>query len=270
MTSSNVYFIICCVLALLATIIFTVLSVVLYKKEQALKSPYYFCDSDWECCRDEDGCDANLGKDITKAAPSTYKMAERFIPGSPYHQNCVLPIINAIKNYQGPGAHGFDFGYIYDAAGTDPGNNPSPYYPGCGGPGSTYSGTKAECTDPTLNPYYPIIAGSCQYSSTDAPTTNPGSAIPGNVNPAFLDSHPNDVTKATLSTGTVGVAASKTLNPANWNSATQTLAYIAGYQNNIGGSYSANNYTCPYNIPNGGNSATSTVNNSKNNALGTI
>jgi hypothetical protein len=233
-----------------------------------LKSPYYFCDSDWECCKDANGCDANLGKEITKAAPTTYKMSERFIPGSPYHQNCVLPIINAIKNYQGPGAHGFNFGYIYDAGGTDPGNNPSPYYPGCGTHGSAYVGTKTECTDPTLNPYYAIAAGSCQYSSTDAPTTNPGSAIPGNVNPAFNDSHPNDVTKATLSTLNGTVSNSQTLTPSLWGSATSTSAYIAVFNSSgSGGSYSANNYTCPYNIPNGGNSATTTVNNSKNNWL---
>jgi len=257
MTSSNVYFIICCVLALLATIIFTVLSVVLYKKEQALKSPYYFCDSDWECCRDVDGCDANLEKDITKAAPVTYKMAERFIPGSAYHQNCVLPIINGIKNYQGPGTHGFDFGYIY-GVGSDPGNNPSPYYPGCSGPGSEAGpGDKPECTDPTLNPYNKIEANVCPYSSTDAPLPS---------NPSFDPSHPNDVTKATLANGNALVSNSQTLTPSRWNSATQTLAYIAGYQN-IGGSYSANNYTCPYNIPNGGSSATSTVNNSQNNWL---
>ena len=257
MTSSNVYFIICCVLALLATIIFTILSVVLYKKEQALKSPYYFCDSDWECCKEgETGCDANLGKGISKVVPTTYKMSERFIPGSPYHQNCVLPIINAIKNYQGPGAHGFDFGYIY-GQGSDPGNNPSPYYPGCSGPGSTYVGTKTECTDPTLNPYYAITAGVCPYSSTDAPKPS---------NPDF-QSQP-DVTKAILASGNGTVSNSQTLTPSNWGSATSTSAYIAGFNSSgSGGSYSNNGYTCPYNIPNGGSSATNTVNNSKNNWL---
>lgn len=261
MTSSNVYFIICCVLALLATIIFTILSVVLYKKEQALKSPYYFCDSDWECCRDEDGCDANLGKDITKAAPATYKMAERFIPGSAYHQNCVLPIINGIKNYQGPGAHGFNFGYIY-GVGSDPGNNPSPYYPGCSGPGSEAGpGDKPECSDPTLNPYNTISANVCPYSSTDAPLPS---------NPNFDPSYPNDVTKATLANGNALVSSSKTLNPQYWYTTTNTSAYVAGVLSSPtgpSGGYSANGYTCPYNIPNGGSSATSTVNNSQNNWL---
>ena len=48
----NTYlFIAVCVLSVLVVIIFTFVSAAIHKRELCRKSPYYFCDTDWLCCK---------------------------------------------------------------------------------------------------------------------------------------------------------------------------------------------------------------------------
>ncbi len=115
------------------------------------------------------------------------------------------------------------------------------------------------------------MAGICPYSSTDSSAPSSGTS---NVNPVFDNPNFDDVYKSKLSgfdgPGSSASSNSKTLTPSLWSS-TSNNAYIAGLNpSGSGGSFSNNGYTCPYNIPNGGNNAKTTLGYSKNNALGVI
>ena len=280
MTTQDVLFIIICLLIIITLVLYSFVSSAIYKKEQALKSPYYFCDGDWECCKSADAnCDVDLLKDFSeygysKATLNTYFPSDRWTPGSPYHQNCILPINNAIKNYNTSANHNFDFGWIYDGSLSIASNHPSVYYPGCSANGAAYTGTNAECTNPKLNPWHPIIPGSCDYTSIDGPR-------PDNIkyiyNPTFPDNDSNydDLTKATLnktakSDFTSAKTSSFTFNPNKWNSSNPgSKAYIAGLQDcNLTGGCSANGYTCPWTSgANCGTNSKSTQNYNVNNTL---
>lgn len=247
----NTYLIIISILALLTAIVFVFFSIALFKYEKAIKNPYYFCDGDWTCCnKDNPGCDADLiGKGLTTkdATPTTYKASDKYMPGSSYHQNCVLPVQNGILNYNQGSTTNFDFGYLY--LGTSaPGGNPSPYYPGCSGPGSTYTGTKPECTNPKYNPWFSVDTGSggCPYIGYDTPYNTEPQPVFDKTNPSSLNS------------GQGPASGAYTITPSTWSNGSYTAPYIA----NINGG----NYTCPYiTVKNKGNSTTG---NTLNNTLG--
>lgn len=224
----SIYFLICAILGLIIVILFSFVSAAAYKKEQALKNPYYFCDGSWTCCStNNSGCDTN--KNLGAKDAGTYHPQEKFIPGSAYHQNCVLPVQNGIRNYQQGISGNFNFGYLYNG-GTPDATSPSPYYPGCPGPGSSCVGCKQECYDPKLNPQNDVKAGGasgsgvCPYVSHDSPP---------NVNTGI----PNPVGSNSLYSGWNGAGSGYTIPTGNWNSA-GNAAYIA----NISGG----NYVCPY------------------------
>jgi hypothetical protein len=241
----GIYFIICAVLGLLIVILFSFISAAIYKKEQAVKNPYYFCDGEYLCCKTVN-CDNGLTKSVEgefKAPDNTYQPHLKYTPGSAYHQNCVLPVQNGILNYDSGNSSSFDFGYLYNANAAIPSTNPSPYYPGCGGPGSAYTGTKKECTDRKLNPWYSVDDGSgpCGYVSHDGP---------GNTGPNSVDSD------TLIKTSSPSLAT--TLNPSYWYGSI-TGPYVANITQN-----GSNNYTCPYKVK---NSNTNTSGNSPANLL---
>jgi len=227
MNPKDILFIVCCVLAILIVIVYSILSSILFKKEQAIKNPYYFCDGTWECCNSPD-CDKNIGKGLFSKAVDSYKPSDNWKPGSNYHQNCVLPAQNAILNYDANANHVFNLQYIYDGGSTGL-NNPSVYYKGCTGPGGT-----GDCANPALNPQYAISELSCPYVSFD-------SVPPGGTGGIYTNP------SKTLLNGTNGYNFGATLNQPGWagNSAT---SYIAGYN---GSQPPKNTYFFPYNSKNG-------------------
>lgn len=220
MTTPDILFIIACILAIVVAIVFTFVSIFIYKREQVIKSPYYHCDTNWVCCAPgNSGCDASGVTGIT----GTKNIAENWKQGSNYHQNCVLPIQNAILNYESTSNASFDFTYLYEG-GAPPLNNPSVYYPGCTGPGGT-----GICADKTLNPQYEIgsVGLVCPYVSIDAP--------PG-------DSYKNS--NNTLPSGTSNYNSGSTLNTNGWKNNPASV-YIAGTGN--GNNPPGNSYVFPFN-----------------------
>jgi len=222
-------FIICCLLSLVAAVLYTFVSVAIYKTEQANKNPFYFCDGDYICCAAGNTACDNTSKGITKI-DNTYFPSDRYSYGSAYYQYCVLPIQNAILNYNNKNTTNFDFNYLYSST-VNPGNtgppgNPSVYYPGCSGPGSSYptgdTGVKPECLDTKLNPWLPVYQGSCPFVSYDTPNL-----------PAQYQSNPKQPLNTQGGNKSVGV----TIPVNNWQNASNSN-YIA----NLGG----NNFSCPY------------------------
>jgi len=220
MTTPDILFIGSCVLAIIIVIVFTFVSVFIYKREQVIKSPYYHCDDNWVCCAPgNSGCDVSGTTGLT----GTAKISTNWKQGSDYHQNCVLPIQNAILNYESTPNVGFNFTYLYEG-GAIPANNPSVYYPGCTGPGGT-----GVCGDKTLNPQYEVGSTGlvCPYVSFDAP---PGSTYKGG--------------NGILPSGTTSYNTGSTLNTSGWINNPASV-YIAGTSN--GTNQPGNNYIFPFN-----------------------
>jgi hypothetical protein len=216
-------FITCCILSVLIIITLTIFASVEYKKESAIKNPYYWCDGDWTCCGyGNDNCDASKSKVMDPKTDPVYFPADRVKEGSAYHQNCILPIKNAILNYDNN--QDFNFGYIYSSTGNTGANNPSVYAPGCTGPGGT-----GICADPKVNPQSAIGTYSCGYASFDSP---PG----GNIGNAY------DPTSNTLNTGHSGYNGA-TFNQNSWVSNPAT-PYIAGITNT--NTTPGNSFNFPY------------------------
>lgn len=217
MNRKDVLFIICCILAIIIVIVYSILSAILFKREQAIKSPYYFCDGSWECCSTAN-CDVGLAKGLTFKSPVSYKPSDNWKKGSLYHQNCVLPIQNAILNYSSGSE--FNYRYIYEG-GSIPTGNPSVYAPGCAGPGGT-----GVCADPTVNPQNTIGTLNCPYVSFDSlpqtPAPDPNKPLPN---------------------GTAGSTSGATLNYGNWANNTAS-PYISGFTDSS--SLPGNNYSFPY------------------------
>lgn len=243
----EVLFIACCVIAIGVVVVYSLVASALFKREQANKNPYYYCESDWICCGNADNCDVNLksfddhehGVKTLKATGDIYPITDKFGYGSAYHQNCVLPVTNALNNYTNGDGVTFNFTSLYNGGYNQPGN-PSIYTPGCG-PGAT----AAECLDPKKNPQNPNPV--CPYISIDAPPNDP-------------------VTENNLPSGynTNSGGAIPTLN-------TEGGWYGASNQQYVGGSTpsgSANGYICPPTLNSVANTNVSTFKNNLYNNLG--
>jgi len=245
-------FILCCILSLLIIIVLVIFSVIEFKKESAIKNPYYWCDGDWTCCN-TDNCNANKSKALDPKVDNVYFPADRVKQGSAYHQNCILPIQNAMLNYTNNQA--FDFGYIYSTTGNTGANNPSVYAPGCTGPGGT-----GHCADPAINPQVAISTHSCGYASFDSPPA-------GNIGSGYIGGN-------SLVTGHQGYNFGGTLVQSNWlgggNSATPYIAGLSGVSTTPG-----NGFKFPYSNVSGafkgqytgGSNGTFTKSNTHNNTL---
>ena len=222
-------FITCCILSLLIIITLVIFSVVEFKKESAIKNPYYWCDGTWTCCATEN-CDAGKSKALDPKIDSVYFPADRVKQGSAYYQNCVLPIQNAILNYDG--TQDFNFGYIYNptGSGSTGANNPSVYAPGCTGAGP--AGGPAHCADPAINPQEPITNNSCGYASFDSPPA-------GNIGSTYSPGN-------TLVTGHQGYGSGGTFSQSYWDGNAAT-PYISGFASAPGyTSPPGNNFAFPY------------------------
>lgn len=156
-TKLKVLFVLCCVVSILIAIFASLVASVNFKREQYNKNPYYWCDATWECCKTEN-CIGT--KDAKASGLDTYYPSDLFVEGSAYHQNCILPVQNAIGNFSGDTGSNFNLASLY---GVTPGSGSPPSYfgAGCTGPGGS-----GKCADPTYNPQ---VAPSCKYSSIDAP-----------------------------------------------------------------------------------------------------
>jgi hypothetical protein len=161
-TKLKILFTVSCVIAIITVIFASLISSVLYKREQYLKNPYYFCDGTWECCANEANCDVSKSVEEIKASGlDTYYVSDIFTEGSAYHQNCILPIMNYVNNYDGNSNPNDDISPIYSGSGTV---SALVYGKGCTGPGGT-----GKCGDSTYNPQSVPV---CQYHSFDAPNAS--------------------------------------------------------------------------------------------------
>jgi hypothetical protein len=119
-------FITACILAVITILVYSFVASVIYKKTLCQKSPYYFCDTSWQCCsKGNANCLASkggavLGKDLT---PTSYAITDRYYGGlntdgtkTEYQKFCVDPVNNALLAYQ-PGQP-FDLSCLYDATKT--------------------------------------------------------------------------------------------------------------------------------------------------------
>lgn len=141
---NSALFIAMCVLALLNIIVYTFVSSAIHKRDLCQKSPYYHCDTSWQCCaKGQDNCDTKPGGPQNKV--NAYSIAEHFYgqnttkslgggtdhrgldyikcktPNSskPYYEACVQPIQVITKNYDGSqGAPNFSCIYSSDPTAT--------------------------------------------------------------------------------------------------------------------------------------------------------
>ena len=69
----NTYlFIAACVLSIIVVIVYTFVSVAIHKRDLCRKSPYYFCDTDWLCCKNQtDGSNNPILCDVAAGGPTT-------------------------------------------------------------------------------------------------------------------------------------------------------------------------------------------------------
>jgi hypothetical protein len=129
-------FIAMCVLALLNIILYTFVSAAIHKRDLCQASPYYHCDTSWQCCSANNAnCDTSnsgpqngvnafsiskhyYGQNTTASVGSTGINGMGFLtcqnPNSskPYYEACIQPIQVVMKNYDGSkGAPNFDCVY---------------------------------------------------------------------------------------------------------------------------------------------------------------
>lgn len=220
-TKLKVLFIISCIIGIITVIFASLISSVLYKREQYLKNPYYFCDATWECCKSEAGCDVTKGlEDIKSSGLNTYYFSDIFTEGSPYHQNCILPVMNYVNNYDG--STGIDLSPLYES-GTP---QPFVYGKGCTGPGGV-----GKCADPAYNPQTQPL---CQYHSFDAPIASWPANFEGNSSLANGTKDPMTTTSMNYqywfsidpavlgNTGMYPIQASNGSYTNSWNTTTNT------------------------------------------------
>lgn len=228
--------VLCAILAVACSIAALLVSSVIYKKDRAAKNPYYWCDATWQCCAvgatGGSYCDSNVGKglDITAKDLNTYLPYDLIKEGSPYHQNCILPVKNAILNYNTTSANNFNLGWVYETGSTGP-DIPSVYGPGCTGPGGT-----GKCADPTYNPQ---TVPTCNYFSFDAPTSS--EARFNYIMPSSYSS-----SAALPISGTFSAGNSATLGgQAFWNYPSNAKGQNLTYDYMKGTSIATTDYTCP-------------------------
>lgn len=255
-TKQKVLFVLCCVISILITIFASLIASVNFKREQYHKNPYYWCDATWECCASEN-CIGT--KDAKASGLNTYYPSDLFVEGSAYHQNCILPVQNAVQNFSGDTGSNFNLGTLYGPGGS--GTPPSYFGPGCTGPGGV-----GKCADPAYNPQ---VAPSCTYSSIDAPLLQSkiDGILPGpgknTLNGSNIDKNKIGTSRSLNTTGWTNTnvpSPAKNLQSVNinntmvsWNPDTQT---------------SISNFTCPMTNPNV-NKTTSTQSYNANNVLRT-
>lgn len=168
-TKNKVIFILLCVFIVIAVILGVLVGSVIFKRESYNKYANYWCDTKWTCCT-ENNCDSTKavndeqGKLLKIDENAIYYPIDMIKQGSAYHQNCVLPVRNAMINYAGAtgSAAGFNLQELFgfDASATE--SAPSYWGVGCTGPGGA-TGTK--CADPAYNPQVQPL---CEYAPPDA------------------------------------------------------------------------------------------------------
>jgi hypothetical protein len=190
-------FIAMCVLALLNIILYTFVSSAIHKRDLCQASPYYHCDTSWQCCMATNDpntppCDASntgpvngtnaysiakhfYGENTNASVGSTGHNGVGFLTcaspinsSKPYYEACVQPIQVIMKNYDGSkGAPNFD---------------------------CVYSATPATCTTSGgmdlqatyLTSAYGVqnfVKGQCCYQKID-PDTNSSGSVPSPPTPA--------------------------------------------------------------------------------------
>lgn len=246
-TKLKVLFVLCCVVSILIAIFASLVASVNFKREQYNKNPYYWCDATWECCKTEN-CIGN--KDAKASGLDTYYPSDLFVEGSAYHQNCILPVQNAIGNFSGDTGSNFNLASLYGVTGG--GSPPSYFGAGCTGPGGS-----GKCADPTYNPQ---VAPSCKYNSIDAPKGNIPGILPG----------PGQNTLNGDNSATYSKLSSKSLNTNIWLPGSSGSLQSANINTMVswtpGTLTSESGYTCPMTNP-AVNKTTSTQSYNGNNVL---
>jgi hypothetical protein len=188
-------FIAMCVLAILNIILYTFVSSAIHKRDLCQKSPYYHCDTSWQCCiTGQDNCDISSNGPQNKV--NAYSITDHFYgkntttsvgggtdhrglqflicnppysasnSSKPYYEACVQPIQVVMKNYDGSkGAP--DFACIYNNVTCDP--NIAPYLTSAYGVQNFVPG---QCCYQKIDP----------DNSTNAPAP-PAFGSPGNLYP---------------------------------------------------------------------------------------
>ena len=166
-------FITACILAVITILIYSFVASAIYKKTLCQQSPYYFCDTSWQCCASGNAnCLASkggaaLGKDLT---PTSYAITDRYYGGlntdgtkTNYQKFCVDPVNNALLAYQ-PGQP-FDLSCLYDATKT------------CSPSGIIPSELVGRCSYTKMDPdgYYPSSTDENDPGTWKNPTANPNS-----------------------------------------------------------------------------------------------
>lgn len=200
---NSALFIAMCVLALLNIIVYTFVSSAIHKRDLCQKSPYYHCDTSWQCCsKDNPNCDTSpsgptssnsykitdhfYGQNTTKNLPNgdhrnlpflncKYPSGTSVDSAKPYYEACVQPIQVVMKNYDGSkGAP--DFSCVYDATKT------------CSSAGGTTDDLYVEYLATSAYGVANFVKGQCCYQKFDSDTTgaNQVPAPPANNNPGNL------------------------------------------------------------------------------------
>jgi hypothetical protein len=116
-------FITACVLAFITVLIYSFVASTIYKKTTCQNSPYYFCDTAWQCCNSVDNCLAsksNVGATlgIKDSALGSYAVTDVFYGGknpdgstNDYQKYCVDPVNAMVAQYPGTA---LDLGCLYN------------------------------------------------------------------------------------------------------------------------------------------------------------
>jgi hypothetical protein len=135
-------FIAMCVLALLNIILYTFVSAAIHKRDLCQASPYYHCDTSWQCCSANNAnCDTSnsgpqngvnafsiskhyYGQNTRASVGSTGINGMGFlncntspVSSKPYYEACVQPIQVVMKNYDGSSGAP-DFSCVYTSGAT--------------------------------------------------------------------------------------------------------------------------------------------------------
>jgi hypothetical protein len=198
---NSALFIAMCVLALLNIIVYTFVSAAIHKRDLCQKSPYYHCDTSWQCCdADHPDCDTSPSGPQNKV--NAYSIAEHYYgqnttaslgggtdhrglgflkcangSSKPYYEACVQPIQVIMKNYDGSqGAP--DFSCVYDSS------------KNCSSAGGTPDNLYNEYLSTSKYGVANFQKGQCCYQKVDADTTGTGQVPapqaygnPGNLYP---------------------------------------------------------------------------------------
>ena len=241
-TKLKVLFIISCIIGIITVIFASLIASVLYKREQYLKNPYYFCDGTWECCRDESGCDVKKSiEDIKASGLDTYYVSDIFTEGSAYHQNCILPVMNYVNNFDG--STGVDLSGLYNGGAVQS----FVYGKGCSGPGGV-----GKCADPAYNPQ---TVPSCQYHSFDAPLADWNTNFIGSNTLANGGKDPSLTTSMNYQHWVTPNPGAGILDNNNFGTIQSSNGTYANSWNAPGTPFSGSNFTVPLQGPGIDNSA---------------